>query len=75
MSFLLFANDVLMVFFFFVVGLDIKQQLLVGELSSVKKAMMPVVGAIGGMIVPILLFLLIAPSGDASRGSYFYVKN
>ena len=44
MSFLLFANDVLMVFFFFVVGLDIKQQLLVGELSSVKKAMMPVVG-------------------------------
>ena len=36
MSFLVFANDVLMVFFFFVVGLDIKQQLLVGELSSVK---------------------------------------
>ena len=69
MSFLLFANDVLMVFFFFVVGLDIKQQLLVGELSSVKKAMMPVVGAIGGMIVPILLFLLIAPAGDASRGA------
>lgn len=69
MSFLFFANDVLMVFFFFVVGLDIKQQLLVGELSSVKKAMMPVVGAIGGMIVPILLFLLIAPSGDASRGA------
>lgn len=69
MSFLVFANDVLMVFFFFVVGLDIKQQLLVGELSSVKKAMMPVVGAIGGMIVPILLFLLIAPAGDASRGA------
>ena len=69
MSFLVFANDVLMVFFFFVVGLDIKQQLLVGELSSVKKAMMPVVGAIGGMIVPIVLFLLIAPAGDASRGA------
>lgn len=69
MSFLVFANDVLMVFFFFVVGLDIKQQLLVGELSSVKKAMMPVVGAIGGMTVPILLFWLIAPAGDASRGA------
>lgn len=69
MSFLVFANDVLMVFFFFVVGLDIKQQLLVGELSSVKKAMMPVVGAIGGMAIPILLFLLIAPTGDASRGA------
>ena len=69
MSFLVFANDVLMVFFFFVVGLDIKQQLLVGELSSVKKAMMPVVGAIGGMITPILLFWLIAPAGDASRGA------
>ena len=68
MSFLVFANDVLMVFFFFVVGLDIKQQLLVGELSSVKKAMMPVVGAIGGMIMPILLWL-IAPAGDASRGA------
>lgn len=69
MSFLVFANDVLMVFFFFVVGLDIKQQLLVGELSSVKKAMMPVVGAIGGMIMPILLFWFIAPAGDASRGA------
>ena len=69
MSFLVFANDVLMVFFFFVVGLDIKQQLLVGELSSVKKAIMPVVGAIGGMAVPILLFWLIAPAGDASRGA------
>lgn len=69
MSFLVFANDVLMVFFFFVVGLDIKQQLLVGELSSVKTAMMPVVGAIGGMVIPILLFWLIAPAGDASRGA------
>lgn len=69
MNFSLFANDVLMVFFFFVVGLDIKQQLLVGELSSVKKAIMPVVGAMGGMIVPILIFLLISPSGDASRGA------
>jgi Na+/H+ antiporter NhaA len=69
MSFLVFANDVLMVFFFFVVGLDIKQQLLVGELSSVKKAVMPVVGAIGGMIFPILVFMLIAPSGDAMRGA------
>lgn len=69
MSLLVFANDVLMVLFFFVVGLDIKQQLLVGELSSVKKAIMPVVGAIGGMIVPILIFTLITPSGDASRGA------
>lgn len=49
-------NDGLMVIFFFVVGLEIKRELLVGELSSVKKAALPVAGALGGMILPALIY-------------------
>jgi len=51
-----FINDGLMAIFFFLVGLEIKRELLVGELSSVKKSMLPVVAALGGMLVPALLF-------------------
>lgn len=49
-------NDGLMVIFFFVVGLEIKRELLVGELSSAKKAALPVAGALGGMILPALIY-------------------
>jgi len=56
------VNDALMVIFFFVVGLEIKRELLVGELSSVKQAMLPVVAAVGGMVVPIAIFF--ALNGD-----------
>jgi len=45
-------NDGLMAIFFFVVGLEIKREILLGELSSVKKAALPIAGAIGGMVVP-----------------------
>ncbi len=51
------VNDGLMVLFFFVVGLEIKREVLVGELSSLQKAAMPIIAAIGGMVVPALLFL------------------
>lgn len=68
MSFSLFVNDVLMVLFFFIVGLDIKQQFLIGELSSARRAILPVVGAIGGMIVPVLIFSIFASNGEAARG-------
>lgn len=51
-------NDGLMAIFFFLVGLEIKRELLVGELSSVDKAFLPVIAAIGGMVVPVVIFLL-----------------
>lgn len=56
-----FINDFLMVVFFFSVGLEIKREILVGELSSLKKALLPVIGAIGGMIMPVLVFWLVSP--------------
>lgn len=68
MTLLSFANDVLMVLFFLQVGLEIKQEGLVGELSSARKAIFPVVGAMGGMIVPILVFFLFCSHSPESRG-------
>ena len=57
-SILHLINDLLMTFFFFLVGLEIKRELLVGELSSIKKSMLPVFAATGGMVVPALTYLL-----------------
>ena len=59
MTFMSLINDALMAIFFFSVGLEIKRELLVGELSSIRKALLPVIAACGGMIVPIILFALI----------------
>ena len=56
-SLLLWVNDGLMAIFFFVVGLEIKREILTGELSDVKQASMPVVAAVGGMALPALLFI------------------
>lgn len=61
-------NDGLMAIFFFVVGLEIKREFLAGELASVKKAALPIAGAIGGMVAPALLFYIINPGGLESRG-------
>ncbi|TNF77427.1 MAG: Na+/H+ antiporter NhaA [Acidobacteria bacterium] len=61
-------NDGLMVIFFFVVGLEIKRELVVGELSSIDKAGLPVAAAIGGMIVPAALFISLNWGGVGSRG-------
>lgn len=69
MTFMSLINDALMAIFFFSVGLEIKRELLVGELSSPKKALLPVIAACGGMIVPVLLFLLIGGSGPAGKGA------
>ncbi len=61
-------NDGLMALFFLVVGLEIKREVIVGELSDPKTAMMPIVAAIGGMVVPALLFYSINSGTDAAAG-------
>lgn len=62
-------NDALMAIFFFVVGMEIKRELLTGDLSSWKKASLPVIAALGGMLVPALIYIAI-DTGDpeALRG-------
>ena len=62
------VNDGLMAVFFFLVGLEIKREVLVGELASMRQAALPVAAALGGMLVPALLFLAFNASGPASRG-------
>ncbi len=55
-------NDFLMAIFFLSVGLEIKREIRVGELSSLDKALLPIIGACGGMILPVVVFYLICPS-------------
>ena len=55
-SLVLWINDALMAVFFFVVGLELKREVVIGELSSFKKAVLPALAAVGGMIVPVLIF-------------------
>ena len=61
-------DDGLMAIFFFVVGLEIKRAVVVGELSSVRKAALPIFAALGGMIVPALLYVTFNPGGEEFRG-------
>ncbi|MCG8486391.1 MAG: Na+/H+ antiporter NhaA [Chromatiales bacterium] len=61
-------NDGLMTLFFFVVGLELKRELLVGELANPRQAALPIFAAIGGMAIPALVFTAISPAGDALRG-------
>jgi NhaA family Na+:H+ antiporter len=61
-------NDFLMAIFFFVVGLEIKREMVVGRLSTFDKAILPVGAALGGMLAPALLYFLLNSSGEASRG-------
>ena len=59
LSILHWINDVLMAIFFFLVSLEIKREFVKGELSNPKQAMLPIVGAIGGMLIPALFYILI----------------
>jgi len=61
-------NDGLMAVFFLLVGLEIKRELLVGELASAKKAALPIVCAVGGMIVPAAIYLMCNMRGFGARG-------
>lgn len=63
-----FINDILMVVFFFTVGLEIKREVICGELSSLKKAMLPVIAAIGGMAVPALIYMFVNSGTSAASG-------
>ena len=63
-----FINDILMVIFFFTVGLEIRREIAHGELSSPKKAMLPVIAAFGGVIAPALIYTLINHGTQAASG-------
>ena len=69
MTVLDFINDFLMFFFFLSVGLEIKREVLCGELSTRQKALLPIIGACGGMAVPTLIFYLVCHADPvAARG-------
>lgn len=69
MSLIAFINDALMAVFFFSIGLEIKREILVGELSSFRKALLPIIGACGGMIVPVLIFTYFGRGTDYAQGA------
>jgi NhaA family Na+:H+ antiporter len=60
-------NDFLMAIFFLSVGLEIKREIKVGELSTREKALLPIIGACGGMIVPVVVFYLVCPGDPAMQ--------
>jgi Na+:H+ antiporter, NhaA family len=68
MSLHAWINEGLMALFFLLVGLELKREIMVGELASLRNAALPVVGAIGGMFAPAVIYFLLNPSGLASAG-------
>lgn len=65
---ILWINDGLMAIFFFLIGLEIKREILIGELNSIKKASLPFFAAIGGMIIPFALYLMINQNPETEGG-------
>ncbi|MBQ1857167.1 MAG: Na+/H+ antiporter NhaA [Bacteroidales bacterium] len=63
-----FINDILMVIFFFTVGLEIKREVAYGELSTPKKAIMPIIAAFGGVVMPAVIYTLVNNGTAASSG-------
>lgn len=61
-------NDGLMAVFFFVVGLELKREIVAGELSNPRKALLPILAAIGGMVVPAAIYLILNPGGAVHSG-------
>lgn len=64
----IWINDGLMALFFFVIGLELKQEFMVGELSSVRKASLPMIAALGGMIVPAVIYAALNTTSGAIAG-------
>jgi len=60
-------NDGLMALFFFVVGLEVRRELSVGELTDRRRVMLPAIAAAGGLVLPVLLYLALNPSAPAAR--------
>jgi NhaA family Na+:H+ antiporter len=67
-SILHWVNDGLMAIFFFLIGLEIKREVLVGELASVRAATLPIVAAIGGVLVPAAIYTAFNAGGPGARG-------
>jgi len=65
---ILWINDGLMAIFFFLIGLEIKREILIGELNSVKKMAFPLLGALAGMSVPVLFFLVLNNNPETFKG-------
>jgi NhaA family Na+:H+ antiporter len=61
-------NDAAMVIFFFVVGMEIKREAVVGELASMRRVIVPAAAALGGMVVPVIIFFLLVNGTDAREG-------
>ncbi|MET4356322.1 NhaA family Na+:H+ antiporter [Bradyrhizobium sp. RT9b] len=68
MSILHWVNDGLLTVFFLVVGLEVKREMTVGHLASRRSAALPIASAIGGMVVPAILYVLVIPAGPWSHG-------
>lgn len=68
MSIMAFINDALMAIFFFTVGLEIKREVLVGELRSFRRALLPIAAAVGGMGLPVVLYWLLAKGTPYAAG-------
>ncbi len=62
------VNDGLMALFFFVVGMELKREILVGELARLRNAVLPIAAAVGGMVVPALIYFAINPQGEMAVG-------
>ncbi|PQJ76394.1 Na+/H+ antiporter NhaA [Polaribacter glomeratus] len=65
---ILWINDGLMAIFFFLIGLEIKREVLIGELNSIKKIAFPLFGALGGVIVPVAMFMFLNQNPDTFKG-------
>src|SRR5690606_33677130 len=65
---ILWVNDGLMAIFFFLIGLEIKREFLIGELNSTKKIMFPLFGAIGGIALPVLIYIILNQNPETLQG-------
>lgn len=65
---ILWVNDGLMAIFFFLIGLEIKREFLIGELNSTKKIMFPLIGALGGIALPVLIYVMLNQNPETLKG-------